>query len=113
MIGAAIETHLVAAQQYDMLHHRRGDHAGAYCDAGGARGLISSKRVNTQADARRSLKGSRFAKNTQGSKSAFLLILSGGELKALYLYLQAAGSIMALLKTEAAVELIFIYFAIY
>ena len=65
-----IKTHpTVVAQQNRMLHHRGGYHARSCCE--GARGLIGSKKLDAQVDARRGVQRDRFAKTTPGSRSAF------------------------------------------
>ena len=75
-MGTVNKTHpTVAAQHHRMLHHRGGYHAGPYCK--GARGLIGSKKIDAQADARRSLQRSRFAKITSGTRSAFSFARDG------------------------------------
>ena len=74
--GTVIKTHpVVVAQKHRMLHHRGAYHAGPYCE--GARGLIGSKQLDAQADARRSLQRGRFAKTTPGTRSAFPLARDG------------------------------------
>ena len=74
--GTVIKTHpVVVAQKHRMLHHRGAYHAGPYCE--GARGLIGSKKMDAQADARRSLQRSRFAKITSGTRSAFSFARDG------------------------------------
>ena len=47
----------------------RGGHAGPYCE--GARGLIGSKKMDAQADARRSLQSGRFVKTIPESRNSF------------------------------------------
>ena len=58
-----------------MLHHRGGYNAGPYCE--GARGLIGSKTLDAQADARRSLRRGRFAKTTPETRSTYPLARDG------------------------------------
>ena len=58
-----------------MLHRRGGYHTGPYCE--GTRGLIGSKKLDAQADVRRSLQKGRFAETTPGTRSASPLARDG------------------------------------